>query len=160
MKIHWLNLKIFSRTTGPISTKLSTRHPWVKEIQVCSKEGPNLFPRGDNYEKAKHIDEIKKIFSLRTTYPISTKLGTRLPWLKGIQVCSIKGPLFQGEIITKWWKYIDEIKKSSSREPLSQFQPNLAQSILGWNGLNYSNNGHRPFPRGDNYKMVKIHWRN
>ena len=32
-KIHWLNLKIFfSRTTHPISTKLSTIHPWVREV--------------------------------------------------------------------------------------------------------------------------------
>ena len=26
--------------TGPISTKLGTRHSWVKGIQVCSNEGP------------------------------------------------------------------------------------------------------------------------
>ena len=32
----------FSRTTGPISTKLGTKHPWVKGIQVCSNEGPYL----------------------------------------------------------------------------------------------------------------------
>ena len=51
---------IFSRTTGPISTKLGTKHPWVKGIQVCSNEGPHPFPRGDNYEIAKYIDEIKK----------------------------------------------------------------------------------------------------
>ena len=61
ININWQLLKnFFTRTTGPISTKLSTRHPWVKEILVCSKEGPHLFPKGDNYEKAKHIDEIKK----------------------------------------------------------------------------------------------------
>ena len=30
----------FSRTTGPISTKLGTKHPWVKMIQVCSNEEP------------------------------------------------------------------------------------------------------------------------
>ena len=29
----------------------------------------------------------------------------------------------------------DEIKKSSSPEPLSQFQPNLAQNIFGWVGF-------------------------
>ena len=39
-KIHWLNLKIFfSRTTEPISTKLGTKHPWVKGIQVCLNKG-------------------------------------------------------------------------------------------------------------------------
>ena len=45
-KIHWRNLKIFfSRTTGSISTKLDTKHPWVKEIQVCSNAGSCPFPR-------------------------------------------------------------------------------------------------------------------
>ena len=47
-------LKIFfSRTTEPISTKLGTKHPWVKGIQVCSNERPHPFPSGDNYELAK-----------------------------------------------------------------------------------------------------------
>ena len=32
-KIHWWNLKIFfTRTTGPISTKLGTMHPWMKGV--------------------------------------------------------------------------------------------------------------------------------
>ena len=54
-KIYLQNLKknFFSRTTEPISTKLSKKHPWVKGIQVCSKEGPCPFPRGDNNEIAK-----------------------------------------------------------------------------------------------------------
>ena len=30
-KIHWILKIFFSRTTGPISTKLWTMHPWVKE---------------------------------------------------------------------------------------------------------------------------------
>ena len=32
----------FSRTIGPVSTKLGTKHPWpwVKGIQVCSNAGP------------------------------------------------------------------------------------------------------------------------
>ena len=29
-------------------------------IQVCSNEGPRPFPKGDNYEIAKYIDEILK----------------------------------------------------------------------------------------------------
>ena len=37
--LHSGDLKIFlSRTTGPISTKPATVHPWVKGIQVCSNE--------------------------------------------------------------------------------------------------------------------------
>ena len=52
--IHRRNLKIFfSRTSGLISTKLSTMHLCVKESQVCSNEGPRPFPRGDNYEITK-----------------------------------------------------------------------------------------------------------
>ena len=48
------NLKnFFSGTTGPISTKLGTNHPWEMGIQVCSKDGTGPFPRGDNYEMAK-----------------------------------------------------------------------------------------------------------
>ena len=49
---------------------------------------------------------------------------------------------------------------SSSQEPLSQFQPNLAQNILGWRGFKFIHmKGPGPFLRGDNYKIVKIHWR-
>ena len=44
---------IFSRITGLISTKLGTKHPWVKRIQVYSNEGPLPFSRGDNKEIAK-----------------------------------------------------------------------------------------------------------
>ena len=55
VKIHWRNLKVFSRITVPISTKLGTMPLWVMRIQVCLSEGPigNPFPRGDNCEIAK-----------------------------------------------------------------------------------------------------------
>ena len=87
VKIHSLpNLKIFlSRTTGLISTKLGTKHPWVMEIQVCSNEGPHPFPRGDNYEIAKKHFPSLKIFSSRIIWPISTKLDTKHPRVKGTQ---------------------------------------------------------------------------
>ena len=39
--------------TEPISTKLGTKHPWVKGNQVCSNERPRPFQRGDNYEISK-----------------------------------------------------------------------------------------------------------
>ena len=48
------NLKIFnSITTGPISTKLGKKHPWIKGIQLCQNEGPHTFPRGDKSEIVK-----------------------------------------------------------------------------------------------------------
>ena len=39
---HWAN-----------STRLSTKYPWVKGIQVCSTERLQPFPRGDNNKRAK-----------------------------------------------------------------------------------------------------------
>ena len=51
--------------------------------------------------------------------------------------------------------------QSSSPEPLGQFQLNLAQSINEWRGFKFVQmKGSAPFPRGDNYEKVKIHWRN
>jgi hypothetical protein len=40
--------KIFSRTSGPISTKLGINYPWVKGILNCSNERPGPLQRGDN----------------------------------------------------------------------------------------------------------------
>ena len=94
--------KIFSRTPRSISAKLGTMHPWAKEIQICSNEGPHPFPRGDNYPIGKIHWKNLNIFFYRTTGPISHKLSTKHPWVKGIQVCSNKGSrILQGEIITK-----------------------------------------------------------
>jgi hypothetical protein len=90
----WCHLKIFSRTTGPILTRLGTNHSWVKGIQVCSKEGDCPSLRGDNSERVKYIEFKKKTFFSRTTGHNSIKLGTNHPWVKG-QV------FFKGEIITK-----------------------------------------------------------
>jgi hypothetical protein len=50
----WGHLKIFfSRTTGPILTILVTDHSYVKVIQICSNEGDNPSPRGDNSKRVK-----------------------------------------------------------------------------------------------------------
>ena len=73
-----------SRTTGPISSKLHTEHPWVKGIKFLSNEGPCPFSKG----RLKQQIEILKIFS-RTAGPISTKQDTNYSWLNGIQICSI-----------------------------------------------------------------------
>jgi hypothetical protein len=47
------HLKIVSRTIGPILTRLGTNHPWVKGIQICSKEGDSPSSRVDNSKKVK-----------------------------------------------------------------------------------------------------------
>jgi hypothetical protein len=43
----------FSRTIGPLLTRLGTNHPCVKEIQIYTMEGDSLSPRGDNSERVK-----------------------------------------------------------------------------------------------------------
>ena len=50
-----------SRTNWLISTKLGTKHSWVNGIQVCSNEGRQLFPRGDNNAlmKIKNLLDLK-----------------------------------------------------------------------------------------------------
>jgi hypothetical protein len=51
-----LNIYIFdffSRTTGPISTKLGRKHLLVKGIQVSSNDDDRPFPMGDNGKNAK-----------------------------------------------------------------------------------------------------------
>jgi hypothetical protein len=47
VKLGWSHLKIFSRTTGPILTRLGTNHP-LGGILNCLNEWDCPFPRGDN----------------------------------------------------------------------------------------------------------------
>ena len=63
----------FTRTTGPISTKHGTKHPWAKGIQVYSNERPCPFPREDINVIAKIHRQNFKIFFSRTTEPTSIK---------------------------------------------------------------------------------------
>ena len=64
-KIHWRNFKIFSRTTGQISTSL-----WVTRIHVCSNEGPRPFPMGDNNEFAEIHWRNLKIIKCSSLEPV------------------------------------------------------------------------------------------
>ena len=53
--IRLLSFHIFifsSKITGPISTNLCTKRPWVKRIQIFTHEGPHPLPRGDTIKIA------------------------------------------------------------------------------------------------------------
>ena len=55
MEICWPFLSIyFSRNTGPISTKLDTKLPWVKGMWICSNKGLQLVLRDNN---CNHFDD-------------------------------------------------------------------------------------------------------
>ena len=85
-KIHWQMLKnLLLQNHTPISTKLGTKHSWMKKIQVSSNEGLHPFQRGDNNEIAKIHWWNLKIFFSKTIQLISTKLCTKHPWV--IHVC-------------------------------------------------------------------------
>jgi hypothetical protein len=76
VKIGWGHLKIYSRTTGPILTRLGRNHPWGEEIQVCLNEGDCPSSRGDNSETKKYTEIFLKIVFSRTCRPNSIKLST------------------------------------------------------------------------------------
>ena len=69
----------------------------------------------------------------------------------------MKGPaLFQGEIIKKEQKYIDEIKKNLLHEShWANFNQTLHNVSLSEGNSICSNEGPRLFLRGDNYEIVK-----
>jgi hypothetical protein len=55
------HIKMFSRTTVRILTKLGKNHPWGEGIQFYSNEGDRPSARGDNSERVKKKNtEIKK----------------------------------------------------------------------------------------------------
>ena len=88
-KIQWRTFKkFFSRTTGPISTKLGTKH-W---IQFCSNKRSRPFPRRDNTYITKIHWRILKIFLSSSTRPISTKLSTTHSKVKDDTISSNEGP--------------------------------------------------------------------
>jgi hypothetical protein len=94
----------------------------VKVIHVCSNKGPGPLQRGDNRKNIKMGWGHLKIFFSRTSRPKSIKLGTNYPWVKGIQVCSNKGPGFlqrgdNHKNVKMGWGHL----KSFSPEPLDQF---------------------------------------
>lgn len=63
---------------GSISTKLGTEYHWVKEIHVCSNEGPCPFQRGDNLELLKKNWHFSKFFS-ETDWPEKLKFRWKHP---------------------------------------------------------------------------------
>jgi hypothetical protein len=68
VKIHWTILKIFSRTSSPISIKLDRNYPWVKGILNCLHKGSGPLQREHNLKNAKIGWGNLKILS-RTTEP-------------------------------------------------------------------------------------------
>jgi hypothetical protein len=91
LSVNFYIFNFFSRTIGPILTKLGKNHPLEEGILNCSNEGDCPSPRGDNHKRVIIHWKFLKIFS-RTSRPLSIKLVINHPWVKGILNCWNKGP--------------------------------------------------------------------
>jgi hypothetical protein len=104
----WGHLKVFfSRTTGPILTRLATNYPWGKGIQVCSIDRDCLSPRGDNSETKKYTEIFfKKSPTPESAGQIQSNLVQIILGRTEFKFVQINGQVFfQGEIITKMSKW-------------------------------------------------------
>ena len=117
-KIHWQDVKLFfSRTTEPISINI--------------------------YNLIQSILGWWRFNSARTTGPIFNKVGTKYPWVMIISSPEPKAQVSFSDqnlsVVRRRCRRCCQLFtfSSSSPEPLGQFQPNLAQSILGWRGFKF-----------------------
>jgi hypothetical protein len=53
LSVNFYILDFFSRTTGPILTRLGTNHPWGREIKFVQMKGDYPSPKGDNSKRVK-----------------------------------------------------------------------------------------------------------
>ena len=91
----------FSRTSGLISRRLGTKHPWVKRIQVCSNEGPSPFP---NFNKTGHKRHswvnvlgffcgfTREFCTHMEMYFGEEDFSIKHTCVKEVQLCSLEGP--------------------------------------------------------------------
>jgi hypothetical protein len=87
LSVNFYIFDFFSRTTGPILSRLDTNDFGAEGILNYSNEGDCSSPRGDNSKRVKIFWNFKNIFFSRTSRPISMKLGINHPWIKGIINC-------------------------------------------------------------------------
>ena len=106
-----------------------------------------------------HLELLKTFFS-RTTGPFSTKLGTKYPWVKMIQVyfCSIEEscPSQSGDnctivIVENFLKNFKSLLLQNNWVIFNQTWHKALDSIFLYEGPT-------PSQRGYNYNIVKMHW--
>ena len=123
--VNLIHFIFFSRTTEPISTKLGTKHPWLKGIQT-----------GYNYNIAKIHCRNLKIFFSKTTGTISTKLRHKAFLGKG----DSGSPSFSKG---SWLRY--------SKNKFTKFEMFFSRStlgILGWRAFKFVQMKDSPLFRG------------
>ena len=88
----------------------------------------------------------RKLFTFLSSSPeplgqFQPNLAQSILGWRGFTFFQIKGPaLSKGQIITKWWKYIVEIKNYSSPEPLSQISTKIGAKHSWVKGIQVCSN--------------------
>ena len=91
LKIYWQLLKIYPRTSIPISTKHDNKvFLGKRELKFVQLKGHAFF-QGEIIATEKIHWRLLKIFYSRTTWPISTKFDTEYPWVKSVQTFCNEG---------------------------------------------------------------------
>ena len=91
-KIHKQNLKIFSRTTGQISTKLSPKHLFVKRFWFLQTKSHTFF-KGEIIRNSENTLTKLKNLLLQNHWADFNKSWHKHPWMIGIQVSLNEEPI-------------------------------------------------------------------
>ena len=140
---------------GQFQPKLT--HPWVKGIPVWSNKGSRPFPKWDAYEKAKkkHWQNLRKQFHPNMAQRIHVWSGFKFVQMK--YHAPSKRRWLRIEIAKINWQ---NLKIFLLRTPRS-IATKLVTKFPWVVGIQvYSIKWTRPFPRGDNFEIAKILWRN
>ena len=154
----------------------------LRQCILCAKfcgKWPNGSVEENEYVKClyrrtddRQCEQTRGLRALTVTWVLHWLLVTRdhiqpnlaqsiLGW-RGFKFVQTKGPaFFQGKIITKYWKYIDEILKNLLLQNHWTNFDKLGTMHAWLKGSKVcSNERPNPFPKGDNYEIAKIHLRN
>jgi hypothetical protein len=123
--LHVFILEKISRTSRPISIKLDTNHPCIKEIQICINRRSGSLQRGDNcknrvgsFKKKNQEPLSQKSSDLRKSFLIKCKLK----FVNILVLGDLMGP----------WLGKTFLHKLILEKPAGQLQSNLMQIILVW----------------------------
>ena len=108
VKIHWRNLKIFfSRTTGPISTKLGIEVSLGEQDFSLFQWRVALFYRGDNYEIAKLHWRNLKISTQGFTNKVCLIIKKGYDWLSPLSINLWYNHIFEQCIY--WFELVSKV---------------------------------------------------
>lgn len=127
---------MFSKSSLPISTKLSTKHPLVKGFPVCSDNGPFPLQRVDNQERVRIGCNVLKIFFSQNHWANFHQTWYKASFWDGLSsLCKWSASLSsKGEWKTGSW--VNCFKNLFLQNHRANFNI-LVQSILWWRAFRF-----------------------